>query len=242
MAAAKVTTTGTPSTAAASEPAAADGVIRNLNGQKLGRKGLETRARILAAAAELLEEDTDIPISLSGVARKAELGMTSLYLYFNDLTELLIALIEPVMATAEEAFVGRLRKRWPDDDLAERCGDFVAAYHAFWERHSRLLHLRNSMADLADKRMLDQRIGSAQPIIHLLVDQMDGATDDYNTPVYAMASMLMTGLERSVTVWTDRDLHTYFTDPAFTKVQRFMKPAARLLELGIRDARGMEMN
>jgi AcrR family transcriptional regulator len=218
-------------------PAASDGVARNLNGQKLGRKGQMTRARILAAAAELVSQDSDTPISLSAVARQADLGMTSLYLYFNDLTEVLLAVLQPVMETAEADYIGLLRTRWPDETLAGNCRDYIEAFHAFWLKHSRLLHLRNSMSDLHDMRMMEQRVRSAQPLIALLVAQMDGDTSDYNAPVFAMASMLMTGLERSATVWTDRTMQTYFANPIFTNAQRFMKPAARLLELGIRDMR-----
>ncbi len=233
----KVATTVTGGSEHQGPPAVPIGIIRNLNGQKLGRKGQMTRARILAAATELVSQDIDTPITLSAVARRADLGMTSLYLYFSDLTEVLIAVLEPVMETAEDDFVGLLRTRWPDETLDEHCREYIEAFHAFWQKHSRLLHLRNSMADLSDRRMMEHRIGSALPIIHLLVEQMDGDLDDYDSPDFAMASTLMTGLERSATVWTDRDLHRYFKDPAFTKVQRFIVPAARLLALGIADMR-----
>ena len=46
-------------------------VSHNLNGQRLGRKGRDTRARILAATNELLANSVDVPISLSAVAREA---------------------------------------------------------------------------------------------------------------------------------------------------------------------------
>lgn len=212
-------------------------VIRNLNGQKLGRKGRDTRARIVAAATQLVAQENDIPVTLSAVARKVSLGMTSLYLYFNDLTELLIAVLEPVAAAAEEAFVAQLRERWPDENLAVHCRGFVEAYYSYWAKHARLLHLRNSMADGHDHRMMEHRIASAQPLIHLLVLQMDGDDTAMHSPPYAMASMLMTGLERATTVWTDKMLHRMFDSPAFTDFERFFGPSSRLLELGIRDGR-----
>jgi len=85
----------------ASDPGA--GVARNLHGQKLGRKGRVTRDRILAATIELLESPSGEPITMSAVARKASLGMTSLYNYFNDFSELLLAVLDPVMEEAEFA-------------------------------------------------------------------------------------------------------------------------------------------
>ena len=213
------------------------GISHNLNGQRLGRKGRDTRDRILAATAELLAEPGGMPLSLSAVARRTSLGMSSLYLYFNDLTELLIAVLEPVMATAEEAYIARMRTRWPDAGLAACCQKFVRDYHAFWLKNSRILHLRNSMADLHDSRLMQHRVDSALPVIRLLVAQMDGDTSAPATPEFAMASMLMTGIERAATIWTDTELPGLLDAEMFGNADRFRMPAARLLELGIRDAR-----
>lgn len=219
---------------------AAEGeVSRNLNGQKLGRKGKDTRARILAAAAELISDEGGDPITLSAVARRVSLGMTSLYLYFSDLTELIIAVLEPVTATAEQDFIWRLRERWPDDDLAQHCQAFVADFYGHWRKHSRLLHLRNSMADAHDQRMMAQRVQLGQVIIRLVVHQMDGETEALQSPRYSMASMLITGIERASTVWTDSALRHLIDSPDFGDSARFLTPAARLLELGIRDMRAM---
>ena len=98
----------------------------NLLGQRLGRKGRDTRERILAATERLLAGPPDTAISLSGVAREASLAMTTLYLYFGDLTELLVAVLEPIMASAEDAFVAHLRRRWPDEQLGEHCLRFLS--------------------------------------------------------------------------------------------------------------------
>src|SRR6201995_3065199 len=81
----------------------------NLLGQRLGKKGRDTRERILAATERLLAGPPDAPITLSAVAREASLGMTSLYLYFNDLTELLLAQLSATMSLAREAYGDHLR-------------------------------------------------------------------------------------------------------------------------------------
>lgn len=215
----------------------AGAISHNLNGQKLGRKGRDTRERILAAAADLIANSPDTPISLSAVARKASLGMTSLYNYFGDLTELLLAVLEPVMTSAEEEFIGQLREYWPDQELTERCTRFVAAFYGFWDRHARLLHLRNNMADAHDLRMMMHRVQSSQPVIHLLIRQMDGEAGTIESPATALATVLMTGTERSITVSTDDYLSTLFGTPNPRKKEHYLWPAARIMELAIRDAR-----
>ena len=226
---------GTPQPRAANP--GEDNVIRNLSGQKMGRKGRVTRERILAATVALLEAGGDEPITLSAVARGASLGMTSLYNYFTDLTELLLAVLEPVMATAEEAYLAKLREFWPDEELAERCFDFVSSYHRFWANHSRLLHLRNSMADQRDERMILHRIESTQPVIALIVGQMHGSVAEGQTPASGMATMVMTGIERSITVATDQFLPKLIGRPFGGNEERFLKPGARLMEMAILDMR-----
>jgi AcrR family transcriptional regulator len=212
-------------------------VSHNLNGQKLGRKGRDTRDRILAAAAELVESGEAEPISLSAVARKASLGMTSLYNYFTDLTELLLAVLEPVMATAEESYVAILREHWPDDELVVHCRRFLRAHFDFWCLHARLLHLRNAMSENHDERMLVHRVRSTQPMLGFLAEQMGGRPGEADTPAIAMATILMTGIERTVTVLTDERYVELFGGVEPDRVDRYLEPEARLMELAIRDTR-----
>lgn len=209
----------------------------NLAGQRLGRKGRVTRERILAAAIELIESSEDATISMSAVARRASLGMTSLYNYFSDITELLLALLEPVMETAEEAYLGKLRVRWSDDELGACCVAFVHAYHSFWARNARLLHLRNALADGLDERMMRHRVGSTLPIIALLVRQMGGDDMEPAAPAFSMATMAMIGIDRSITIATDRRLRIVTGWNTELPDDRYVKPGARLLELSIADVR-----
>jgi AcrR family transcriptional regulator len=210
-------------------------VSHNVNGQKLGRKGRVTRERILAAAIELIEA-SDEPATLGRVARQASLGMTSVYNYFTDMTELLLAALEPVMATAEEDYLSVLQDRWPDEALFEHCYRFVRRYHGFWLRHSRLLHMRNGLADQQDARMMRHRIESSRPIIGLLVRQM-GAEPLGLGPHTSMATMLMIGIERSVTLVTDRELRRLVEMGPEVSEDRYLVPGARLMEFAISDAR-----
>ena len=223
-----------PELAAAVSDACAS-VSHNLNGQKLGRKGRVTRERILAATLELIDTPSE-PFSLSAVARRVSLGMTSLYNYFTDMTELLLAALEPVMATAEDAYLAYLREPWPDDGLYDHCYGFVRRYHDFWLAHSRLLHMRNALADQQDLRMMRHRIDSSRPIIALLVQQMgmDQLVSGQNA---SMATMLMIGIERSITLATDAELRSLIQMEPNLSEDRYLIPGARLMEFAIRDGR-----
>lgn len=209
----------------------------NLAGQKLGRKGRDTRDRIIAATVELLAGPADEPISLTAVARKAALGMTSLYNYFTDLTELVLAVLEPVTASADEAYLAMLREPWADEELGQKCYAFVAAYHRYWAQHTRLLHLRNAMSDNPDGRMMIHRLRCTQPIIRQIVVQMGGDPRAHRSPEFALATMLMIGIERSMTISTDTELPSRIALDIRHDEDHFVRPGARLLELSIRDVR-----
>lgn len=217
-----------------------DPLSHNLLGQRLGRKGRDTRERILAATDRLLSAPMDAPISLSAVARDASLAMTTLYLYFSDLTELLLAALQPIMASAEESYVADLRGRWADEALPEHCLTFVEAFHAFWAKHAQILHLRNAYADANDVRMRDHRINSSQPIIELLSRQMDRDPSAPKFKTYSMATVLMTGIERLVTVTTDENYSDLMQANQSPYVHNLLRSEARLLELGIRDVRAAD--
>jgi AcrR family transcriptional regulator len=215
----------------------ADGVSHNLAGQRLGRKGRDTRDRIIAAAEELIYAASSEPLTLSAVARQAGLGLTSLYNYFSDLPQLVLAVLEPVMASAEDGYYGLIRTRWDDAELPERCHEFVGAYRDFWARHTRLLHLRNSLADDGDQRMADMRIAATQPIIRRITEQMGGNPRARRSREFAQATVLMIGIERAVTIATDRELPLLIALDIQHDVGHFVRPCARLMELAIRDMR-----
>jgi AcrR family transcriptional regulator len=213
----------------------------NLLGQRLGRKGRDTRARILAAAERLLAQP-DEAFTLSAVAREAGLRITSLYLYFADLSELLGAALDPVMASAEEVYVAQLREHWPDESLGARCLKFVEAYYGFWQRHSRVLHLRNSFADAGDRLMWRYRLRGASPLTELLVRQMESDPKALGTPAHYTAQALLIAIERMATTTTDARMSDYAAeaDPerksslgSKAQAEGMIRAEAQLFELAI---------
>lgn len=212
-------------------------VSHNLNGQRIGRKGRETRARIVAAALELIAEGDPAAVTLSAVARRVPIGMTSLYAYFSDLTELLLAVLEPVVEEAETAYLRHLREPWPDEALAAHCLQFVTAFHAYWQRHTHILHFRNALSDQRDRRMMALRVSCAIPVIEQIVRQMGHDPSVPGNPANGMATVLYTGIERVAAVVTDRVMPTVLPGEFRPNVASFLASEAQLLEFGIREIR-----
>ena len=209
----------------------------NLQGQKLGKKGKITRERIIVAARELIEDPAS-EFSLSAVARHTGLRMSSIYNYFADLPDLFRALLEPIAEEAEQAYLHLLRDYWADEEIPQRSAELVEAFHAYWKRHSRVLHMRNRLADTHEKCILLQRIEMARKIVRLLGWQMGGAPDVVTGSSYDLASVLYTGLERVVTIATDEELKAFY--PADIKPRfegKTLYQQTRLLALAIREQR-----
>jgi len=146
--------------------------------------------------------------------------------------------LDPVMASSEDAYVRLIRQRWNDDTLGECTLAFVHAFHGFWRDNSRLLHLRNAMADAHDARMSLHRIDMARGVIDLLGRQMDAAPDRETGSEFDLASVLYTGLERVVTIATDEELKASFPPnvrPRFRGAT--LEQQARVLALAIADER-----
>uniref|UniRef100_UPI0035CA9F08 TetR/AcrR family transcriptional regulator n=1 Tax=uncultured Sphingomonas sp. TaxID=158754 RepID=UPI0035CA9F08 len=212
----------------------------NLLGQRLGRKGRDTRERILGALPRVLADPADTPLSLTAIAREASIGMTTLYLYFADMSELLLAALEPLGAEAD-ALRNRFDHHWPDGTLEEECVSFLKAHHMFWSEHSRLLHLRNSLADTGDLRMLESRRAMSRPVLACLTRQMPDRVAANGSASANYAVVLMTMLERMATITTDatfaRDLTTPDGGGAEAFVADTLQAEAKIIALTIRNLR-----
>lgn len=210
----------------------------NLQGQRLGRKGRTTRDRIIAAARDVIENPNSEEFSVSAVARRADLRVSSIYNYFSDLTELFMTVLEPVIDEAQAKHLEILESYWPDEELELKCSQFMEAFHEFWENNVRLLHLRNNLAQQHNPRVLFHRISSARRIVARLALQMGAPNDENWGDEHDLASVLFAGLERVVTIITDELLDAPYPPNLERRFGKgSLKQQARLLALAIREAR-----
>ncbi len=219
---------------------ACEAISHNLNGQRLGRKGRETRERILRTAIDVLvaEGEGEDSFTLSAVARRAGLGMSSLYNYFTDLSELMAAVLEPVMVSAQAAYLDLLDDYWPDGHLALRCAEFWALYARFWNSHAVILHQRNRMSDSGDARMLSCRVEASGPLVKGICRQLGlGAEAQAPQSELAMAAVLATMMERTVTVQSSPSYAQFTSREGESGASNLGPAGARLLAVAISDSR-----
>ncbi len=137
----------------------------NKDGQAIGRKGAESRARLLAAARQLLIElSTARKLTASSIARAAGLASQTFYLYFDDVEEILLCLSEEASADTSET-IEALDSPWDPAAPQTYSQTVVNALYRYWDRHRPILNIRNYMADRGDQDFAKLRNESAIPII-----------------------------------------------------------------------------
>jgi AcrR family transcriptional regulator len=137
----------------------------NKDGQAIGRKGAESRARLLQATRQLLSElPSARKLTASSIARAAGLASQTFYLYFDDVEEILLGLsIEASEDTS--GIIAALDAGWDPAAPLAYTEQIVSAFYEYWDRHRAILNIRNYMSDRGDEPFAKARNESAIPII-----------------------------------------------------------------------------
>jgi AcrR family transcriptional regulator len=143
----------------------------NKQGQRLGRKGEESRRRLLDATLSLIKVEALHKLSASRIAREAGMSSQSFYLYFKDMDDILLALSGAPAVDAAE--VAATLADAPDDLAPESAArTFVTAYSEYWNRHRAILNVRNYIADSGNIAFLKLRQDTTMPIIYAVADRI----------------------------------------------------------------------
>ena len=146
----------------------------NKQGQALGRKGGETRRRLLDATLALIATEDSHKLSASRIARSAGLASQSFYLYFKDIDEVLLILAEE--ASADFTEVTRAIDAAPADESPEVLSrQLVAAMGDFWAKHRAILNVRNYLADCGNPEFLKLRYRTTIPLVRSLAERLHQA-------------------------------------------------------------------
>jgi len=143
----------------------------NKQGQALGRKGGETRRRLLDATLALIGEEGSHKLSASRIARSAGVASQSFYLYFRDIDEILLTLSEE--ASADFKDVVQVVESAPADIAPHRLSRMlIEAFSEYWGRHRAILNVRNYLADCGNAEFLKLRFLTTIPLIDSLAKRI----------------------------------------------------------------------
>lgn len=169
-------------------------VLLNKAGQKLGRKGLETRAKILAAMQQLLASAPHERLTPSSIARCAGLASQSFYLYFEDIKEVLLALCEETVAEVPP-IVALFQQAAASGDEADMAA-FIRAHYEFSRRHLALFTLRNYYSDNGERPFYTVRSRCSVPILQEIAKVIAARGNISDVRATARAVVIIAGLDR----------------------------------------------
>ena len=183
----------------------------NKDGQAIGRKGAESRARLLVATRQLLIELTTArKLTASSIARAAGLASQTFYLYFDDVEEILFCLSEEASADTVE-IIEALDRPWDAAEPQNYTQPVVSAFYRYWDRHRPILNIRNYMADRGDEAFASLRNESAIPIITRIAQRIrsgQGEARLTERDSLARAIIIFSAIERMAARYaTNQGLH-----------------------------------
>ncbi len=192
-----------PKTDATSETTPVDKTRRlrkrpqNLYGQSMGRKGTQTRERLIRATIELLEKRPLRDVVVADIATLAGTSSSSFYIYFADVSSAALAAAQGVEQITPE-IESLLGNAWSRADAQDKASALVEAYVNFSSQHHAILRIRNLSADEGDKRFEDVR-HRAVSRIHDLLESRIGAAKNGLDPS-AGASAVLALMERIASI------------------------------------------
>jgi AcrR family transcriptional regulator len=170
-----------------------------LDGRPLGRRGTQTRRRLLDATAGLLETHGVRDLRVVDIAREVGTSPATFYQYFRDVEEAVLALANEIgeeMLPVDE-LAGRA---WKGAGGLESARELVSEFLTYWDEHRAVLRTRNLAAQEGDQRFRHVRNSYLKPLLDEFAAKVEdaqrlGRVDRAITP-YAAAAALIAMLER----------------------------------------------
>jgi AcrR family transcriptional regulator len=165
-----------------------------INGRALGRRGAQTRRRLLDATAELLETHGIRDLRVVDIARAVGSSPATFYQYFRDVEEAVLALAQEV-GDEIAPLVALLEPPWDERRGLDDARALVDGFVDYWDRHRAVLRTRNLAAQERDHRFRDVRNRTLQPFVSSLTAKVAqarhaGLVADEMSPVAASAALV----------------------------------------------------
>jgi AcrR family transcriptional regulator len=161
-----------------------------LDGRALGRRGQQTRARLLEATARLLETGGLRDLRVVDIARAVGTSPATFYQYFRDVEDAVLALAGEA-AEDLDAVSRLLAEPWTERSARR----IVEAFVVSWDEHRAVLRVRNLAAQEGDQRFRAVRNASLRPITEALAarvadSQRAGRIGSDVSPIAAASAMV----------------------------------------------------
>lgn len=174
------------------------GQVRTVDGRVAGRRGQETRQKLLDCLSEMLSSSPYRDVKVIDVARKAGTSPATFYQYFPDVEGAVLEIAD-LMASDVGELAGLLEGRsWAGKAGWQTAQELVDGFLDFWRRNDALLRVIDLGAAEGDKRFSKIRMKILNTVTGSLTEsvtelQSKGRVDKDVNPA-AVAGALVTML------------------------------------------------
>lgn len=170
---------------------ATDDGPRAVDGRTPGRRGLETRRRLLDCTLAALADATYRDLKVVDIARDADTSPATFYQYFADVEDAIVALSEEMAAEGNTRLVEIVRTRsWKGKAGYATAEAIARSYIAFWDDNSALMRVIDLAAEEGDTRFRNIRVQLLNDFTVALADVISNEKAEGRQPadVDAMAT------------------------------------------------------
>ncbi|HEY1739540.1 MAG TPA: TetR family transcriptional regulator, partial [Acidimicrobiia bacterium] len=180
---------------------------RALDGRTIGKRGAETRRRLLDATAVLLRDRGVLELRVVDIARSVGTSSATYYQYFRDVDEAVLELADEIGARDVEPLARLLDDPWDAERGLAQARMLVERFIHVWDDHSAVLHTRNLAAQEGDRRFRETRNRTNRPFLEgfaaqVRAHQAEGRIAPDLSPM-AAAAALMALIERMAACHSD---------------------------------------
>lgn len=144
-----------------------DSSLVDQSGRVLGPRALKTRARILEATLELLDEKSMRDLRVIDIARRIGSSPATFYQYFKDVEDVVLELAAR-LHDGVPAMVEVIRGDWHGREGYERGRRLARLCLEHWSRYASILRVRNNAAEEGAEAFGAVRLQTLLPIVTAL--------------------------------------------------------------------------
>lgn len=126
------------------------------NGRPVGKRGAQTRRRLIDATRRLLEDHGIRDLRVVDIAREVGTSPATFYQYFADVEDAVLALAAEI-GNEVLPLVSLLDEDWDGTDGLEPPRRLVEGFVEYWDNHRAVLRTRNLSAQEGDIRFREVR-------------------------------------------------------------------------------------
>jgi len=144
--------------------AEADDDVVAQDGRAVGKRGAQTRRKLLDATARLLEDHGVRDLRVVDIARAVGTSPATFYQYFRDVEDAVLALAEDV-GDEIAPLATLLDGPWDGPVGLDAARRMVEGFVDYWDRHRAVLRTRNLAAQEGDTRFREVRNRTLTPFM-----------------------------------------------------------------------------